>query len=93
MPDEHRADPAHVEVGAAIARGQAVHDRRTALGLSHQQLAERSGTAETGIERIEGGAVAPALDPLRVLAQALDARPVLSVEADETSVTFAAPAA
>lgn len=40
IPEEHRADPAYIEAGAAIALGQAVHDRRTALGISQ---AERTG--------------------------------------------------
>ena len=93
IPDEHRAAPGYVEAGAAIALGQAVYDRRTALGLSQQQLAQRAGTAETEIERIEGGAVTPAVALLRALAQALDAKLDLSIEADETHVTFVAHAA
>ncbi|MCM2578947.1 helix-turn-helix domain-containing protein [Streptomyces meridianus] len=93
IPEEHRADPAYVEAGDAIALGQAVHDRRTALELTQQQLAENSGLSVTEIERIEGGAVTPTLALLHALARALDARLALSIEADETQVSFEAHAA
>ncbi|MFJ4847485.1 MULTISPECIES: helix-turn-helix domain-containing protein [unclassified Streptomyces] len=93
IPDEHRADPAYVEAGAAIALGQAVHDRRVALGLSQREFAERAGLPESEAERIEGGAVTPTLPLLHRLARALDAKLDLSIEADETHVSFVAHAA
>ncbi|WP_031509441.1 helix-turn-helix domain-containing protein [Streptomyces megasporus] len=93
IPEEHRADPAYVEAGAAIALGQAVYDRRTTLGLSQGQLARRAGMAEAEVERIEGGAVTPTLALLRALARALDAKLDLSIEDEETSVSFVAHAA
>lgn len=93
IPEEHRADPAYREAGAAIALGQAVYDRRTALGMSQQKLAQHASLAETEIERIEGGAVTPTLELLRALALALDAKLDLSFEADETHVSFVARAA
>ncbi|SFJ79482.1 helix-turn-helix domain-containing protein [Streptomyces pini] len=93
IPDEHRADPAYVEAGAAIALGQAVYDRRTALGFTQGQLAHRAGMTEAEVERIEGGAVTPTVALLRALAHALDARLDLSVEDEETLVTFVAHAA
>ncbi|MGY1452536.1 helix-turn-helix domain-containing protein [Streptomyces sp. SS8] len=92
VPDEHRADPAYVEAGAAIAPGQAVYDRRTALGFTQGQLAHRAGTAEAEAGRIEGGAVTPTVALLHAPAQALDARLDLSVEDDDTSVSFVARA-
>ncbi|MCG3041636.1 helix-turn-helix domain-containing protein [Streptomyces sp. S1A] len=92
VPDEHRADPAYVEAGAAIALGQAVYDRRTALGFTQGQLADRAGMAEAEVERIEGGAVAPTVALLGALSRALDARLDLSVEDDDTSVSFVARA-
>lgn len=93
IPDEHRADPAYIEAGGAIALGQAVYDRRTALALSQQQLAESTGLSVTEVERIEGGAVTPTLALLHALARALDAKLALSIEADETHVSFVAHAA
>ncbi|MBN3928804.1 helix-turn-helix domain-containing protein [Streptomyces verrucosisporus] len=86
--DEHRADPAYVEAGASIALGQAVYDRRTALGFTQGQLAHRAGMAEAEVERIEGGAVMPTVALLRALSRALDARVELSVEGDDTFLAF-----
>lgn len=88
IPAEHRADPAYVEAGAAIALGQAVYDRRTELGLTLDDLAQRSGLALPDLERIEGGATAPTMELLRTLAVALDARLDLAIEVDETHVAF-----
>lgn len=88
VPDEHRADPAYVEAGAAIALGQAVYDRRTALGFTQGQLAHRAGMTEAEVERIEGGAVTPTVALLRTLSRALDARVELSVEGDDTFLVF-----
>lgn len=93
IPDEHRADSAYVEAGAAIALGQAVYDRRTALGLSQVELAYRAGLAESDVERIEGGAVVPTLELLRTLATALDATMDLTIEPAATHVSFAPHAA
>ncbi|MFH0243824.1 helix-turn-helix domain-containing protein [Streptomyces sp. HK10] len=88
VPDEHRADPSYAEAGAAIAPGQAVYDRRTALGLSTGQLARRAGVAEAEVERGEGGAVTPAVALLHAPARALDAWVELSVEGDDTFLSF-----
>ncbi len=88
IPDEHRADPAYVEAGAAVALGQAVYDRRTQLGLSPAELAVRAGLSEADIECIEGGAIAPAVSSLRTLTTALDARLDLRIVSDMTTVEF-----
>jgi transcriptional regulator with XRE-family HTH domain len=93
IPEEHRSDPAYMEAGAAIALGQAVYDRRTALGISQPELARHAGLDQIEVERIEGGAVTPTLELLRALARALDAKLDLSIEADETHVSFVAHAA
>lgn len=50
---------------------QMVYDRRTELGLSEGQLAERAGMTEAQISRIEGGGTAPTLPLLVRLAFAL----------------------
>ncbi|WP_455356099.1 helix-turn-helix domain-containing protein [Streptomyces sp. SYSU K217416] len=88
IPDEHRADPAYIEAGAAIALGQAVYDFRAALGISEAELARRAGLAEAEIEQIEGGGATPTLALLRKLAAALDAQLDLSIDSDEMSLAF-----
>ncbi|MEU1805522.1 helix-turn-helix domain-containing protein [Streptomyces sp. NPDC019937] len=86
VPEEHRADPAYVGAGAPIALGQAVYDRRTALGISQALLAERTGLTVDEIDRLEGGGTA--LPLLRALAKALDAALDVSIDTEETCVTF-----
>ncbi|MFI7272365.1 helix-turn-helix domain-containing protein [Streptomyces sp. NPDC049879] len=88
IPAAYRPDPAYVEAGAALALGQAVHDRRTALGLDHTTLAERTGLSPDDIERLEGGATPPTLPLLRTLSAALDAKLDMSVDPDDTYVSF-----
>ncbi|GGP60292.1 helix-turn-helix domain-containing protein [Streptomyces abikoensis] len=93
IPEEHRADPAYVEAGAAIALGQAVYDRRMALEIDQGTLAERAGMSLADIERIEGGGTAPTLPLLRVLAAALDAKLDVSIDIEDTHVSFVPHAA
>jgi ribosome-binding protein aMBF1 (putative translation factor) len=93
VPEEHRADPAYAEAGAAIALGQAVYDRRTALGLDQPSLARRAGLAAEDIDRIEGGGTPPTLPLLRTLAAALDASLDVSIDTDATRVSFVPHAA
>jgi transcriptional regulator with XRE-family HTH domain len=50
-----------------------VYDRRTELGLTQAELAERAGMKQPAISRIEGGGTVPTLPLLRRLARALDA--------------------
>ncbi|WP_202122388.1 helix-turn-helix domain-containing protein [Streptomyces sp. BA2] len=53
-----------------MAFGKALYDRRTELGLSSAQLAERTGMEQDDIECIEEGGTAPTLELLRLLAAA-----------------------
>ncbi|MGO4754726.1 hypothetical protein AB4212_40020 [Streptomyces sp. 2MCAF27] len=48
IPEEHRVDPAYIEAGAAIALGQAVYNRRTALGICQASLARADGALHGG---------------------------------------------
>ncbi|MEU5052351.1 helix-turn-helix transcriptional regulator [Streptomyces sp. NPDC021096] len=93
IPEEHRVDPAYIEAGDAIAMGQAVYDRRMALGIDQVELAERAGLSVDEVDRIEGGGTAPTLPLLRALAVALDAKLDLSVDTEETHVSFVPHAA
>ena len=49
-----------------------VTQRRAALGLSQQQLAERVGTTQSSIARLERGGRPPRIDTLRRIADALE---------------------
>lgn len=78
--------PAYVEAGYALALGQAVYDRRTALGLSQAELARRAGMTQPQISTIEGGDSTPTLPLLTRLAKALDAS--LTIELDDDASAF-----
>ncbi|MET8337142.1 helix-turn-helix domain-containing protein [Streptosporangium canum] len=75
---ERRAD-AYQEAREALLLGQQVYNRRTELGLSQTELAERAGMTQPQVSRLETGGVTPTLALLRRLAKALDA---------ELNVTF-----
>lgn len=83
-----------LEFEYSIAFGQALYDRRTTLGLSHAEVAQRVGMTEDEIECIEEAGVVPTLPLLQRLAGALEAELDIHVTADaEATVRFQAPAA
>jgi ribosome-binding protein aMBF1 (putative translation factor) len=74
------------EVRAAIeqdlALGQLIYDLRTEAGLSQRALAERMGTTQSVISRLEeGGGARNRLDTLARVATALDRHLVVSFPA------------
>ncbi|MGW1227637.1 helix-turn-helix domain-containing protein [Streptomyces sp. NPDC001478] len=71
--DNPEYDRLYEEAELAHDLGQMVYDRRTALGLSQTELAERCGMRQPQISRIEGGGTVPTIPLLRRLARALDA--------------------
>lgn len=73
VEDNPEYDRLYEEAELAHDLGQMVYDRRTALGLSQSELAERSGMKQPQISRIEGGGTVPTIPLLRRLARALDA--------------------
>ncbi|AUY49136.1 helix-turn-helix domain-containing protein [Streptomyces sp. CB01881] len=79
---------AYVEAGHAFALGQAVHDRRTLLGLSQAELARRAGMTQPQISTIEGGDSLPTLPLLTRLAKALDASLTIDLDGDASSFVF-----
>jgi transcriptional regulator with XRE-family HTH domain len=79
---------AYVEAGYAFALGQAVHDRRTALGLSQTELARRAEMTQPQISNIEGGDSVPTLPLLTRLAKALDAALTIDLDRDTSAFTF-----
>ncbi|MEO3784765.1 helix-turn-helix transcriptional regulator [Actinocorallia sp. B10E7] len=80
--------PAYVEAGYALALGQAVYDRRTALGLSQTELARRAGMTQPQISTIEGGDSTPTLPLLTRLAKALDASLTIQLDDDSSAFVF-----
>ena len=79
---KRRREPS-VEVRAAVgqdlALGQLIYDLRIAAGLSQRALAERMGTTQSVISRLEeGGGAKNRLDTLARVATALDRHLVVS---------------
>jgi ribosome-binding protein aMBF1 (putative translation factor) len=70
------------EVGQDFALGQLIYDLRTGAGLSQRALAERMGTTQSVISRLEeGGGANNRLDTLARVAIALDRHLVVSFPA------------
>jgi DNA-binding XRE family transcriptional regulator len=55
--------------------GQAIRQKREALGLTQEQLAEKAGLLQSHISRLEIGMHAPTKNTIDRLAQALGVRP------------------
>jgi ribosome-binding protein aMBF1 (putative translation factor) len=69
--DEHAA--AYEEARASLLLGQMVYDRRTELGLSQIELAERADMTQPQLSRLESGGATPTVPLLARLAAALNA--------------------
>ncbi|MEU4342314.1 helix-turn-helix transcriptional regulator [Nocardia sp. NPDC023852] len=76
------------EIRLSMALAKAVHDRRTELGLTQADLAERAGLSQAKISRIEGSDTVPTLPLLAKLADALDATLNIALDVDDTHVSF-----
>jgi DNA-binding XRE family transcriptional regulator len=55
--DEHAI--AYEQARAALRLGQMVYDRRTELGLTQAELAERAGMTQPQLSRLESGGATP----------------------------------
>jgi ribosome-binding protein aMBF1 (putative translation factor) len=75
---EYRAEWERQSVAFAIAK--VVHERRTELGLSQDQLGDRIGTTGSVISRIESGRHTASISSLQRIAVALDAHLVVTLE-------------
>jgi len=75
------------EIRLSMALAQAVYDRRTELGLTQTQLADRAGLTQAKISRIEGSDTVPTLPLLAKLARAMDASLNIALD-DDTRVSF-----
>ncbi|GAQ54738.1 helix-turn-helix transcriptional regulator [Streptomyces acidiscabies] len=78
------------EIRMSMALAKAVYDRRTELGLTQSELAERSGLSQAKVSRIEGSDTVPTLPLLAKLAKALDATLNIALDDDDTQVSFTA---
>ena len=74
----YRAEAARIEPFEAIAR--VVIMRRSELGLSQRELAERMGTSHSAISRIESGQHQTSVETLKRLAEALELRLLIGFE-------------
>jgi ribosome-binding protein aMBF1 (putative translation factor) len=69
----------HAEVEHDLALGQLIYDLRTSAGLSQRELAERMGTTQSVISRLEeGGGAKNRIDTLARVAKALGRHLILS---------------
>lgn len=70
------ADPetAYAEADAEYAVIEAMISARAAAGLTQAALAERMGTTQSAIARLEGGRVSPSVETLRKYAKAVGKR-------------------
>lgn len=81
------------EIRLAFDLGQLVFDRRTALGLSQAELAERADMTQPQISTIEGGGTVPTLPLLARLAKALDASLNIALDGDDSHIALTPHAA
>lgn len=78
---KRRAPAANVRAGVEqdLALGQLIYDLRTEAGLSQRELADRMGTTQSVISRLEeGGGARNRIDTLARVASALDRHLVVS---------------
>lgn len=72
-PSERTAfDDAYAAAELAIRVGEQIRSARDAAGLSQRDLAERMGTSQAAIARLEAGGVGATLTTLQRAAAALD---------------------
>jgi ribosome-binding protein aMBF1 (putative translation factor) len=69
----------YAEARRAFLIGQAVRERRLALGLSQSELAARAGMTQPALSRLEAGGVVPTIPLLERISVALDADLVVEI--------------
>jgi HTH-type transcriptional regulator / antitoxin HipB len=75
--EEYR--PGCAEARRAFLIGQAVRERRLALGLSQVELATRAGMTQPALSRLEAGGVVPTIPLLERISIALDADLIVDI--------------
>lgn len=74
---EYRAGVA--EAQRAFLIGQAIRERRLALGLTQAELAERAGMTQPALSRLEAGGVVPTIPLLERISAALEADLIVAI--------------
>jgi ribosome-binding protein aMBF1 (putative translation factor) len=69
----------YAEARRAFLIGQAVRDRRLALGLSQVELAAGAGMTQPALSRLEAGGVVPTIPLLERITAALDAELIVEI--------------
>ena len=92
-PEAQVDDPERIAIREALAFGKALYDRRTAIGMTVEELAQRAAMTVDEIECMEEGGTTPTVPLLRRLAAALDADVRLTSGHDVGSMWFEAHAA
>lgn len=69
----------YAEARRAFLIGQAVRERRLALGLSQTELAARAGMTQPALSRLEAGGVVPTIPLLERITAALDAELIVEI--------------
>jgi ribosome-binding protein aMBF1 (putative translation factor) len=69
----------YAEARRAFLIGQAVRERRIALGLSQVELAARAGMTQPALSRLEAGGVVPTIPLLERISMALDADLIVEI--------------
>jgi ribosome-binding protein aMBF1 (putative translation factor) len=69
----------YAEAQRAFLIGQAVRERRLALGLSQTELATRAGMTQPALSRLEAGGVIPTIPLLERISTALDADLIVQI--------------
>ena len=75
--DEYREG--YAQARWAFLIGQAVRERRLALGLSQVELAVRAGMTQPALSRLEAGGVVPTIPLLERISAALDADLIVEI--------------
>ena len=80
---ERRESPGYgegyAEAQRAFVIGQAVRERRLALGLSQVELAAQAGLTQPALSRLEAGGVIPTIPLLERISAALDADRIVAM--------------
>ena len=69
----------YAEARRAFLIGQAVRERRLALGLSQVELATHAGMTQPALSRLEAGGVVPTIPLLERISVALDADLIVEI--------------
>lgn len=81
---EEGFDAAYEQARLAYELSVQVRKAREAKGLSQSQLAERMGTQQSVIARLEGGGITPTLPTLKRIADALGTKLTVGFEEPQT---------